>query len=36
MKYYEVPYGVMGYIPGEGYILFATVGEYYEQYDECE
>lgn len=33
-KGYIVPFGYMGYIPGAGYILFATEEEYNEAYDE--
>ena len=34
MKGYYNSYGYMGYIPGKGYTLFASEGEYEECYEE--
>ena len=34
MKGYPIPQGYKGYIPGMGYILFATQNEYEEYYNE--
>ena len=34
MKGYPIQQGYKGYIPGMGYILFATQNEYEEYYNE--
>ena len=36
MKGYIINFGYKGYIPGQGYILFATQEEYVEMYRELE